>query len=227
MIVTIKQSTPIDEVEDFRAERVRMITNNEQPISLADGAKFVLHVIPCTAFTCEMIDSTVFDVNQSDLAPMAAGGWNRKINFDGIAAVDSSGTEATSYVQLFHNGVIEAVNARYFHEWNNRMYIPITGWRRELVARMSNYLNIERSLGIMPPLFVAVSLLGVKGYMLAVENGPARYAGHEIDRPSLLIPAERMESLDANIDEFLLPILDRLWNAAGVRGPVMQQTSRG
>jgi hypothetical protein len=226
-MIIVKQATPIDEVEDFRAERVRVISNNEQPISLSGGAKFVLHVIPHTAFACESIEATVFDVGQHDLVPMAAGGWSRTINFDGIAAVDSNGTEATSYVQLFHNGVIEAVNARYFHEWNSRMYIPITGWCRELVDRVTNYTNIERSLAVAPPLFVAVSVLDVKGYMLVVENGPARYAGHEIDRPNLLVPAERMESLDTQIDQLLGPIFERLWNAAGVRRPMSRRPSGG
>jgi hypothetical protein len=226
MIVKSKQSTLIDEVEYYRATRVHAISNNAQPISLTEGAKFVLHVIPSAAFSCDRTDITIFDVNRHDLVPMAAGGWDHKINFDGIAAIDSR-TESTSYVQLFHNGVLEAVNAKYFHQWNDKMYIPITGWSHELVDRVANYINIERSLGISAPLFVVVSLLGVRGYMLAVENGPARYAGQEIDRPDLLIPAERMESLDANIGEFLLPILERLWNAAGVRQPVMQQTRRG
>jgi len=126
--------------------------------------------------------------------------------------------ESDSYVQLFHNGSIEAVNASYFHQRENRMYIPITGWEEQLIDAVTNGINVQSTLSLRPPVFVAVSLLGVRGFQFEIYNSYSSSVGANIDRDNLLIPALKIESFDCHVDEVLRPIFDRIWNGAGLRG---------
>ncbi len=116
MILRVRQAEPIDDVEDFRLERIELLRGNQQPLKLRDSAKFVLHIVPHNAFRRASFEGRIFDVNKDDLKPMAVGGWSYKVNFDGIASVTSLGGESDAYVQLFHNGTVESVNASYFHQ---------------------------------------------------------------------------------------------------------------
>lgn len=213
MIVRTKESKFIDEVEDFRAERVGLLTGNQQPITLNGGARLVLHVVPSNALNGSKLDVAIFDVKRDDLKPMAVGGWNHEVNFDGIAAVTSS----QSYTQLFHDGTIEAVNVSYFERRDNQSYIPLGGWEDQLIEQVTSCINIERSLKVGLPIFVMVSLLGVKGYQMMVNNGYPRSEGRKIDRDNLLVPALEIASFGSQVDEVLRPIFNRLWNAAGLR----------
>jgi hypothetical protein len=218
MIIQTRESKLTDEVENFRAERVALLSDNQQSIPLHNGAKLVLHVIPTSAFNGGDSQLTIFDVNKDDLNPMAVGGWNHKVNFDGIAAVTSMREESDSYVQLFHNGTIEAVNVSYFHQLDSQMYIPITGWEKQLIERVTNYIKIQHELRVGLPVFVILSLLGVRGYQLMIDNSYSRSEGYKIDRDNLLVPALELKSLDCQIAEVLWPIFNRIWNAAGLRG---------
>jgi len=49
MILRMRQAEPIDEVEEFRLERIALLRRNEQAFKLKEGAKFVLHLVPQNA----------------------------------------------------------------------------------------------------------------------------------------------------------------------------------
>src|SRR6185436_19332324 len=141
--------------------------------------------------TCQwrVFEPRIFNLDEDHLKPMACGGWSRKVNFDGIASVTSRSGELDSYVQLFHNGAIEAVNGSYFHQSDGKMYIPITGWEDQLIEHVPNYLNMQRDLGVDLPVYVMVSLLAITGYKFVLNDYYARSEGDEIDRDELLVPA--------------------------------------
>src|SRR2546428_11877487 len=164
MILRVRQAEPVDDVEDFRLQRIELLRGNQQPLKLRDSAKFVLHIVPHNAFRRASFEGRIFDVNKDDLKPMAVGGWSYKGNFDGIASVTSFGGESDAYVQLFHNGTVESVNASYFHQSDEKIYLPINGWEDQLIDRIPNYLNMQRAFGVDLPVYVLVSLIGVGGY---------------------------------------------------------------
>ena len=219
MIITTKQGQLTDEVENLRAERIALLGDNKQPISMYSGAKFVVHLIPSSAFDAVSFHPRLFDLNQENLKPMAVGYWNSKINFDGFAAVSSPKGESESYIQVFHNGSIEAVNVSFFHRDNDKLLIPISEWEEVLSKRIGNYVAILNELMVTLPIYAMLSLLGVKGSRLVVTNSYPRSVGHEIDRDNLLIPPVSIDSFDSQIDEILSPALNRIWNAAGLRRP--------
>jgi hypothetical protein len=75
---------------------------------------------------------------------------------------------------------------------------------------------IQKQLAVEPPLFIMLSLLGVKGYTMAVD--PIRFLGHDlhpVDRDTLLVPEVMIDRFDISPAEFMRPIFDAVWNATG------------
>src|SRR5579864_5364084 len=103
-------STAISErIRAFRVDRIISLSNNDTPISFINNPKIVLHCIPVESFA----DQTEYDVLRFDadprlLRPMASSGWDRRLNLEGIVAF-GGGSPALTYVQLYRNGIIEAV----------------------------------------------------------------------------------------------------------------------
>jgi hypothetical protein len=61
-----------------------------------------------------------------------------------------------------------------------------------------------------------LSLLGVKGYTMAVD--PIRFFGlepHAIERDALLVPEVMIERFEVNPAEVMRSIFDAVWNATG------------
>lgn len=217
MILRMQQANTIDEVEQFRSERIAMLRANEQPLKLRAGAKFVLHLVPHNAFRRASFEGKIFDITQDYLEPMVSGGSSKKVNFDGIASVTSRIGESEYYVQLFHNGVVESVNASFFINQNGRMYIPIVDWEDELIKRIPGYLNMQREIGVDLPVYAVISLLSVEGYQVVITDNYSRWQGYPIDRPDVVVPALEINSFECDIEQVLLPAFNRLWNAAGIK----------
>jgi hypothetical protein len=72
-------------------------------------------------------------------------------------------------------------------------------------------MQMQARLGVEPPLFVMLTLLGVAGYRLDRSD----FDDHTIDRNDLIIPEVRVEEFNADPHEVMRPIFDSIWNAAG------------
>lgn len=66
-----------------------------------------------------------------------------------------------------------------------------------------------------PPIFVMLSLLGVKGYKMAVSIYDS---GHPIDRDLLILPEVVIDSYESDVAKAMKPAFDSVWNAAGWPG---------
>ena len=101
-----------ERIQSFRAERIGNILAKETPIPLNDSPKIILHIIPLSAFDpTSIIDiSTIKTVNAR---PIGASGWSGRYNFDGYVTYEKYPDSPTShsYVQIFRNGIIEAIDA--------------------------------------------------------------------------------------------------------------------
>ena len=219
MIQKTRLAGAADELEEYRLERIRLIKEGLQPIALEAGAKVVLHVVPADAFENANFDLTLVEDQQAnDLKPMAVGGWGPvRFNFDGPMMVTEGKEGAESYVQVFHNGIVEAVSASYLRRWDNKKLFPGPGLERMLMEALSDYAKFQSSIGVTPPLFVMLSLLGLKGYRLIANESYGFAYGREIDRDDLLVPAVEQSSFDTEIGQMLRPVFNRVWNAAGYR----------
>ena len=110
-----------DELADFRATRLELISTDSHSFKLQKGAKIVVHLIPQ-----DLLHSTAnHDLTTLDrpLRPLFVGGSSR-FNFDGMVTYSDGHEGVRSYVQLFHNGAIEAVYV--FAGRDDRKVIPST-----------------------------------------------------------------------------------------------------
>ena len=76
--------------------------------------------------------------------------------------------------------------------------------------------RVLRDLGIEPPIFVMLSLLGVKGFTMGVSD--VRFKPGTIDRDSLLLSEVMFDSYDSDVGKVMKPAFDMVWNAAGWSG---------
>jgi Schlafen, AlbA_2 len=206
-------------VRDFRLERLARITADQGGVPLLAGAKTVMHLIPLSLTDgFGQIDlSSVADGSHNAFRPLRASGWNTRINFDGAVtyAPGPNDESPSSYTQIFRNGAVEGVDAFMLRtRSNDRELIPSTALEEALIEALGRYLTLLRDLDVAPPLVLATSYLGVRGFEMAVNQ---RYfeSGMPIDRDDLLIPETLIESLDSNADVLMRPQLDALWNAVG------------
>lgn len=214
-----------ERMRNFRMERLSRIVAGETPVPLDETPKIVLHIIPFGVFD----PAAKFDVaslarDTGRLQPIYSRGWNHRHNFDGFltyAPLPESGT-AHSYLQIFRNGSIEAVEAYLLRPRDDQRRIPSVTFEGELFDSLVRFLAIQKQLGVEPPLFIMLSLLGVSGYTMAVD--PSRFPdalhfpwgeARSIDRDALLLPEIVVEDFECDPAEVMRPVFDAIWNAAG------------
>src|SRR2546430_14045054 len=93
--------------------------------------------------------------------------------------------------------------------------IPSVTLEARLIEAMQRSVQVERQMGVEPPAFVALTLLGAKGYALHVPPELRTSAPVPIDRDALVIPAALVEDFGTPPDVMLKPVFDAVWNAAG------------
>lgn len=213
-----------ERIKNFRVERIAFISSGQTPVSLPEGPKTVLHLTPLNAFTPGLsLNVAAFENNILALRPLrVAGGWSYRHNFDGIVTFsrlrDSS--ESLGYLQVFRNGIIEAVDASSIQTHNGQPIIP-GGWEDLLLGALPSYFSIQIQLGIQPPVFIMLSLIGIKGYYMYVANPLYALDGpHPIDREMLLVPEVLVDNFSSDPAQLLKQPFDVVWNAAGFPGSV-------
>jgi hypothetical protein len=163
------------------------------------------------------IDLTTLTALSTKMRPMYAHGWSHRFNFDGFATFSGNGRSptCTSYLQLFRDGTIEAVEASIIGVKNGgRKLIPSLLYEREIIKTFEQCLLFQRDLGFDPPIFVMLTLLGVRGYLMGVDNVMDPPAD-PIDKDDLLLPDLIIETYEIKSDKILRDIFDAIWQAAG------------
>lgn len=208
-----------ERVRQFRLERIDTILQGNTPEPLR-GCHFVcLHLIPLEAFNLSIsFDTARAQAIRDKLRPIYSSGWSPGTNFDGLLTASGvSEDQSTSYVQLFRNGVLEAVESRMLKSESNpaQKIIPSIVYEREIITALDGYLEFYRDYGMPTPIVIGLSLLNVRGFHMYV--GPSRRndSARLIDREHLILPDQFAESYDITAAEFLKPSFDQIWNACG------------
>ena len=215
----------------FRADRLNKIQARDTPVPLSHGPKCVLHLVPFDAFAFQAhYDlSRLFD-HPEKLANagrwLATSGYERsRYNFDGLVAYFPHYDETQPrewYTQCFRNGIIEAVNMEHNSRRRGEEESSIGIEYEDSVSRaVSEYLKIQRDLGIAPPVFALLTLLGVKGRKLSRRNaylsGVVRDLGGEpFKEGDLVLPEVVMEDFECDVSKQMEPAFEIVWNAAGL-----------
>ena len=124
--------------------------------------------------------------------------------------------EAVAYVQLFRNGVIEAVDCvEPVGPYQQRIdkYLPSVAYERDIIDSVSDYTRFYRTHEMPTPVLVGLALLNVKGFRMGKDG--TYHTGRPIDRDHLILPDQFAGSLDFDAASFLRPCFDQIWNACG------------
>lgn len=211
--------TITERIRNFRLERISKLFANETPVPFYDNAKIVLHLIPIISFNpAQSYEIEKVASQPEKMKPIYCGGWNWKYNLDGFLTYSGGRQDKShSYVQLFRNGIIEAVEGLLLQPYKEQLIIPSIAYEQELIRSLTEYLSALKTLNVEPPIFVFLTLLGVKGYSMAVDRDYDIEEVYAIDRDILQLPEVTIESYDDKAEHVLKPCFDSIWNACGFK----------
>ena len=209
-------STAIGErMRAFRMERLSHVMNGETVVALGDHAKIVIHMVPLSS-----LDPTVFrDVTReaanlsSELKPIVGSATTRRFNFDGYLLFRDN-----SFVQVYRSGIIESADGTLLQPWSEeeRNRIPSISIEQQIISAVDRYLQGQQRLMIETPVFVMVTLIGLKDF--AMGSSRRHFQVEKIDRDVLPLPEVSIESYAVNVARALRPAFDALWQACGFEG---------
>jgi hypothetical protein len=219
-IVFTSAASSLDRVRAFRAERLAKIDSGEAIVPLAmDNGRLVVHLVPTAAFGFRsQIEPGAAYAVQELLRPMDSMGLSPRINFDGFSTLyPGSDQKCRSYTQVFRSGAVEAVKVRVVSDPQaGQISIPVTAFGRWIFEHLPDYLSALQRLDVPPPIVLMITLQGVRGARLGVEQDS--YEDHPtIDRDVLELPECVIEHYGADIDyhRAARPAFDALWNCGG------------
>lgn len=210
--------TIMERIRNFRQDRISKVFANETPVLFYDSPKIVLHLIPIISFApAQRYDINKITSQATRMKPIYCSGWNDRYNLDGFLSYSWNKEKGShSYVQLFRNGIIEAVEGLLLEPRGEKLIIPSIRYEAELIKSLSAYLSLFRMLNVETPVFIFLALLGVEGYSMAVDEWKFWVDEiHTIDRDVLLLPEVIIESYDVMAKDVLKPCFDSIWNACG------------
>lgn len=206
----------------FRSKRLRKIAEGKEPVKLEEGRpRVVVHIMPNHALepAAEIDLYAAGAIKAEQMWPMHANScgpvWP---NFDGLINVARDASGEYSYVQLFHDGTVEAVNASMIRKRDDVLSFTGSLFEREVFNVVLKSAALQKQLGVEPPVFITVSLLGVRGFTIRPDRDRFSDEGRSIDRDDLLVPEVAVENYDVDKNPAMRRIFNRVWNAAGWDG---------
>jgi hypothetical protein len=208
--------TLTEQIGKFKTERIMQLVADNLPLPFCNGGKIVLHLIPLESFSPNYnIDLSSVTSDSQKLKPINPSSGSHRINLEGVLYYSGSRHDKShSYVQLYRNGIIEAVEGSILSAKSAEIFgkdIPQT-YEGELIKSLRDYLNLAKELGVNMPIVVFLTLIGVKDWKMGVNDS---YLPYKIDRDILQLPETIIYSFDTKPKDILRPMFDIIWNACG------------
>lgn len=220
----------IGEIRKLRQLRLDKIMAGEMPVKVRTPAKLLLQIIPLS-----VIDSAIQykvaalgqDQNDIQFHIMTRElGCNVLLpNLEGFAAsrqLERDTGIAELYIQFLRNGSVEYADMRWFRRSreNNQLIMSSVEHERSLINSLPRIFNVQKQLGIKPPLAVGLSLLSVQGYILSIDSrllfaAFPRQPANPFDRENVVLPEVVIDTFDVDPAQVLKPAFDAIWNTAG------------
>lgn len=212
-----------EKIRAFRDEQLNLIENDLFPVPLAYSSPIVLHLIPFTAITNpggSQIDLDLVRKNWHMIPPPHSRSSHHRYNLEGYLIYGNIVDDGkfNGYVQIYRNGIIEAVNTSLLRSYDDaEKSVPSQAFEEEVANSVYAYLEIQKQLGIVPPIAFYVSILNIRDYYLAVNPSYDRFGDKKylLKRDSLLLPEVIIEDYPDNVPATLKGLFDTLWNAFG------------
>ena len=224
----LASETTAERIRDFRLERVSRIRARDLGTSLCTGPCTILHIVPLDAFGSPAHDDVPelkshVSLYQA-LAPLFRQIAHRcRINFDGLLYDDGlSGDQSKGYLQLYRNGIIEAVDAMLIsvgEGFKKGKVFSSLAFEVGLVRAVCRFLSALKFIGVNPPLALMVALTDIKGYTLATDDY-GFFNGAPFDREVLMPREVLIDAYTADVPMALKPVFDQIWNATDSKGSI-------
>lgn len=211
-----------DRIRAFRVDRLAKIIANEGPVPVKHSAELVMHIVPVSAFSAgQVVDVVGQRVALRTIGVIGKTGHSTGINLDGFYthAKSSEGPDYAGYTLFFRSGAVEAVGViGATSDIAGDRIIPSQAYERWAGEFLPEVLARLEHIGIVPPAFLFLSLIGVKGYRYGVH--PSLYSGgpNKADRDNLILPEVLLQDFKADPFRTLKPLFDMVWNAFGFEG---------
>jgi hypothetical protein len=207
-----------ERVTDFRLDRIAKIRADDTPVTLVQGAKIVLHVVPLAAFSSlAQIDLQSVAVVSRELQfiPLGlAAGWDGRYNLEGYVRYTSSRDNrcASNYLEIFRNGALETVDTSLTSHGG---HLQGANLKADVIEKLGYYVSSLKLLGAEVPFAVMISLLGVKGYTIGPQETARLHGVGRFDTDVILLPEVLLEGFDTDIGLLMKQPFAMVWNAAG------------
>ena len=180
----------------------------------------VIHCLPLQSFSGKaqfdvLALTDVEPLNPRD--PNSGNSSRMRINFEGQISISTKSDDSSGYTQVFRHGAIEAVAVGILNSSKEPRRIPSHAYENCVVTYLTQCFEILERLGCSPPVFVGISLVGVRGLKMAVSGEDLMYKSDSgaIEKDVLVLPEIVVESPTAAWGSLLKPTLDLVWNACG------------
>lgn len=151
-----------ERVRNFRVDRLSIISQQLGPVPLAGAGHLVLHLAPMASFSQSMqIDLPAVYQAHASFGPLGYGGMTPIYNFDGIVNL-RGGDVCRGYTQVFRSGAVEATKSGVVHRENELSVVRSGEVGDNIFQALPRYLDALSGLGVPCPIFILVSLLGVR-----------------------------------------------------------------
>ena len=212
--------TLTEQISKFKIERIVQLVSDNLPLPFYEGGKIVLHLIPLESFSPNYgIDLDPIINEPAKLKPIYTSGWSHRINLEGVLSYAGGGKDKShSYIQLYRNGIIEAVEGLILSADREKKIIPSLTYELELLKSLAEFLNLAKQLGVNMPIVIFLTLIGVKDWEMGVDRIKFWHNDYyKIDRDILQLPETIIESYDIEPKDILRPMFDLIWNACGFK----------
>ncbi len=209
--------TVADRIRSFRTDRVAKVYGGETPVPLKKGGVLVLHLLPLSAFVeHKQIDLSVFENPDGMIMPMGGCrglGWH--VNLDGFVTFEDAVEHVSGkYTQVFRSGAVEATEVLGPREQD--MELPGSVFELHSIQLFVRFRNLAPALGIDPPVYAFLSMVGVRGYQLGIHGGVVYEHPYPLSQDMVLLPEVVMEDFGVDPARLLRPAFDMVWNAFGL-----------
>jgi hypothetical protein len=204
-------------IRDFRGERVIEIAKGRAPVPLDDGALYIFHLVPLSAFaTRQILSVPEIRALSNNFAYFDAQNVALRSNLEGMLFFQTREAANSAYTQVFRNGIVESVTV--FGPWEGELFLSPTFFERETIKALGRFAKGLAQLDVSPPLFVFISIVKARGYKLWRERGSVAGRDRVLERDELLMPDAVIHDRDFNAGVVLKPVFDIVWNAFNYPG---------
>lgn len=211
-------------IERFVHARLGRIVADETPVHLNIPSRFILHFLPLASFEPGFVINLEQVKSKADRLRGGDQLYDR-FNFDGRLhyGPERDARSCTGYTQIFRNGSIESLDTRWFREYDagggKRPWLIAEQAQSLAIGATSTYLDVLPGLGVEPPYYVVMSLVGFRGYGIYDQRtvvGPRGGSGIvPCEHEQLLLPEVLFDASSLDPKGLFRPAFDALWQASG------------